>query len=75
MAPLVYYCRWQSVRLQLQGRDGHKVWGWLAPVNEEADRRIPFRFDTHTRKLIVGEGEHIEHLQLDEMGIVMPADA
>ena len=73
MAPLVYYCRWRGARLRLQGRDGHQVWGWLALSKDEGGNNMLFRFDTNTWELTLGEGEHIEHWQLDEMGVVVPA--
>ncbi|MCA9865574.1 MAG: hypothetical protein KC410_03720 [Anaerolineales bacterium] len=74
MAPLVYYCRWRGARLQLQGRDGHQVWGWLA-LSQQEGGRIPFRFNTNTWELTLGAGEHVEQWQLDEMGVVVPADS
>ncbi len=72
MAPLVYYCRWRGARLQLQGRDGRQVWGWLVFPKEQGGS-VPFRFDTSTWELTLGEDERGEHLQLDDMGVVVPA--
>ena len=75
MGPLVYYCRWQGAKLQLQGRDGQWVWGFLVYEGDEHQMSEPFRFDSRARLLYLGEGEGRPPLQLDEMGVVVRDDA
>jgi len=74
MGPLVYYCRWQGAKLQLQGRDGHWVWGFLAYEADGHSMSEPFRFDSRARLLYLGEGDDRPPLQLDEMGVVVRDD-
>ncbi len=74
MGPLVYYCRWQSAKLRLRGRDDHHVWGHLVTTAGEGERLEPFRFNLQTWELALGEGESMKHVQLDELGVVVPPD-
>lgn len=75
MGPLVYYCRWQRARLQLQGRDRQWVWGFLVYEDDGSQRSEPFRYDSRARQLYLGEGGDRSPLQLDEMGVVIRDNA
>lgn len=72
MRPLVYYCRWHHAKLQLQGRDGTWVWGFLVYDSDNGQRSEPFRFDSQTQRLFLGEEQ--PPFQLDEMGVVVSVD-
>ncbi len=72
MKPLVYYCRWHTAKLRLQGRDDRFVWGDLVMLAEDG-RLEPFRYNMQTWELILGEGESETRVRLDEMGVVLPA--
>lgn len=74
MGPLVYYCRWQSAKLRLRGRDERFVWGQLVFTNGENERAEPFRFDTYTSELTLGEEPDQRRFQLDEMGVSSPIE-
>ncbi len=70
MKALVLWCRWHDARLRLMGRDDEAVWGELAmPAQTE-----PFRFQLRDNILVVGEGDAVRTLLLDEMGVERPAD-
>lgn len=73
MGPLVYYARWQGVRLRLQGREGSSVWGFFVNDDEEGSTQI-FRFDNQTHELLLGEGDSQRRVFLDEMGVIIPGD-
>lgn len=73
MGPLVYYCRWLGAKLRLQGRDEGSVWGQIVMVDEPDARSEFFRFDLQTWELTLGEGADRRRLQLDELGVVVPA--
>lgn len=75
MGPLVYYCRWQRAKLRLQGREGHWVWGFLVFEDDQDQQSEPFRFNSQTWQLYLGEGNERPPLQLDEMGVVVVGDA
>lgn len=73
MGPLVYYCRWLGAKLRLHGRDEGSVWGQLVMPDESDTRSERFRFDLKTWELTLGEGANQRRLQLDELGVVVPA--
>jgi hypothetical protein len=74
MGPLVYYCRWQGLKLRLSGRDSRFVWGQLVPADGTDEAPQPFRFDLESWVLEIGEGENRTRIQLDELGVeVKPA--
>ncbi len=73
MGPLVYYCRWRGARLRLQGRDDAAVWGQLILHEDGVERVESFRFDLRTWALWLQTEEGENRLQLDELGVVVPA--
>ncbi|MCB8983897.1 MAG: hypothetical protein H6659_08740 [Ardenticatenaceae bacterium] len=75
MKPLVYYCRWQGAVLRLRGRDETAVWGHLVFAAGEFEETQEFRFNLQTRQLTLQKETGEEHLQLDEMGIVVTPNA
>ena len=70
MKPLVYYCRWQSAKLRLRGRDETAVWGHLVFAEDEGERTQFFRFNLKTSEITLTEDEGERTLVLDEMGVV-----
>jgi hypothetical protein len=50
------------------GRSPEEVWGELS----FAEKDEPFRYQLHSRRLIVGQGERERELWLDEMGVELP---
>lgn len=70
MGPLVYYARWQGVKLRLQGRDGPVVWGVFVKGGED-EMSEDFRFDNRTFELTLGKGEAQQRIILDEMGVTI----
>lgn len=69
MKPLVYYCRWQSAKLRLRGRDKTAVWGHLVFNNDEGETTQFFRFNLQTSELTLTEESGERTIVLDEMGI------
>jgi hypothetical protein len=71
MQPLVYYCRWQSAKLRLRGRDELAVWGELVyDAGRPEERTQRFRFDLAARELTLETADGPQRLLLDEMGVV-----
>lgn len=75
MRPLVYYARWRGAKMRLAGRDDRFVWGRLADSDDAEMAGEPFRFDTDTWELQLGQGEELRTVQLDEMGVVVASAA
>jgi hypothetical protein len=71
MKPLVYYCRWHEATLRLQGRDDTAVWGQFVFDQKAGEQTQAFHFDLKTWQLTLGEGDQIEKIQLDEMGVIV----
>ncbi len=73
MKPLVFYCRWQSAKLRLRGRDETAVWGQLVfsdgDDGEEATQEFRYNLQEWQITLETVGGETT--LQLDEMGVEM----
>ncbi len=69
MKPLVYYCRWHDVKLQLRGRDKTAVWGQLVPINQKTETAQTFHFHLQTWQLTLEEPDGKRKIQLDEMGV------
>jgi hypothetical protein len=71
MQPLVYYCRWQSAKLRLRGRDDAAVWGELVyDAGRPEERPQRFRYDLAARELTLETADGPQRLLLDEMGVV-----
>lgn len=76
MQPLVYYCRWQSAKLRLRGRDASSVWGELVFAAGTPDEHTQtFRYDLAGRALTLETAEGPQRLRLDEMGVVVTSNA
>jgi hypothetical protein len=67
MKPLVLWCRWHDATLRLRGRDETAVWGEL--VYGEGEETERFRFDLNSWELILGHGDNVRSITLDEMGV------
>lgn len=71
MQPLVYYCRWQSAKLRLRGRDAASVWGELVfDAGTPDERTQTFRYELAEQVLTLETAGGPQRLLLDEMGVV-----
>lgn len=72
MQPLVYFCRWQSAKLRLRGRDETSVWGELVYAAGQPDEYTQrFRYDLGEQTIIIDTAEGQTRQVLDEMGVVL----
>ena len=70
MKPLVNYCRWQSARLRLRGRDDSAVWGQLVFEGENGmEEARDFHFVLQSSHLTIHQEDGEVSLMLDEMGV------
>ncbi len=71
MKPLVYYARWEGVKLRMRGRSETAVWGQLIYTDTDGNEQPKlFHFDLNSWQITIGEGDDKQIIQLDEMGTV-----
>ena len=71
MKPLVMYCRWQSAKLRLRGREETAVFGQLIFNESGTERSQKFHFNLKNSLLTLKTDEGEQVVQLDNMGVAV----
>jgi hypothetical protein len=69
MKPLAHWAIHRQFKIQLGGRSVTELWGRLVDSQGQATM---FRYERHTRRLILGAGDTARTVQLDEYGFEQP---